>query len=62
MLQPIPKIGQTARQYATGLLTVLRTKVAQGPDRSFTVSNRVFYKELKEGACKIIDVNMILLT
>ena len=28
---------------------------------SFTVSNRVFYKELEEGACKIVDVNMILL-
>jgi hypothetical protein len=24
--------------------------------------NRVFYKELKEGACKIIDWNIILLT
>jgi hypothetical protein len=34
------------------------TKVAQGPDSAFTVSNRVFYKELEEGACKIVDVNM----
>ena len=28
---------------------------------SCTVSNRVFYKELEEGACKIVDGNMILL-
>lgn len=28
---------------------------------SFTVSNRVLYKELEEGARKIVDVNMILL-
>jgi len=28
----------------------------------FTVSNRVFCKELEEGACKIVDVNMILIT
>jgi len=62
MLQPAPKVGQTARQYAAGLLTVMGTKVAQGPDRSFTVLNRVFYKELGEGACKIIDINIILLT
>ena len=61
LLQPAPKVGQTARQYAAGLLTVRGTKVAQGPDRAFTVSNRVFYKELEEGACKIVDVNMILL-
>jgi len=54
-------VGQTARQYAAGLLTVRGTKVAQGPDRAFTVSNRVFYKELEEDACKIVDVNMILL-
>ena len=27
----------------------------------FTVINRVFYKELKEGAYKVIDVNIILL-
>ncbi|KAK0742689.1 hypothetical protein B0T18DRAFT_391609 [Schizothecium vesticola] len=39
MLQPVPKVGQTARQYAAG----------------------VFYKELEEGACKIVDGNMILL-
>jgi len=26
---------------------------------SFTVSNRVFYKERKAGACNIIDVSMI---
>ena len=61
MLQPAPKVGQTARQYAAGLLTVMGTKVAQGPDSTFTVSNRVFYKELEEGTCKIVDVNMILL-
>jgi hypothetical protein len=61
MLQPTPKLGQTTRQYAAGLLTVMGTKVAQGPDSAFTVSNRVFYKELEEDACKIIDVNIILL-
>ena len=32
VLQPAPKVGQTARQYAAGLLTVTGTKVAQGPD------------------------------
>ena len=61
MLQPTPKVGQTARQYAAGLLTVRGTKVTQGLDRGFTVSNRVFYKELEEGVYKIVDVNMILL-
>ena len=29
--------------------------------RGLTVSNRMFYKELKEGACKIVDVNMMIL-
>ena len=35
------------------------TKVTQVPDREFTVSIRVFYKEL-EGACKIVDANLII--
>ena len=44
-----------------GVVDSKGTEVTQGPDRAFTVSNREFYKELKEGACKIVDVNMILL-
>ena len=48
-------------QYAAGLLTVGGTKVAQGSDRIAHCLNRVFYKELEEGACKIVDVNIILL-
>jgi len=31
MLQPAPKVGQTARQYAAGLIDSEGTKVAQGP-------------------------------
>jgi len=61
MLQPAPKVGQTARQYAAELLTVGNKGWRSGPDSRFTVSYRVFYKELEEGACKIVDVNMILL-
>ena len=59
MLQLAPKEGQTARQYAAGLLTVRGTKVTQGPDRG-SLSYRVFHKELKEGAYKIIDVSIEL--
>ena len=33
------------------------TKVAQGPDGSLP-PYRVFYKELEEGACKIVDGNI----
>ena len=61
LLQPAPKVGQTARQYAAGLLTVGSEGWRSDPDSGFTVSNRVFYKELEEGACKIVDVNIILL-
>jgi len=61
MLQPTPR-GQTARQYAA-------IRFVDGGERRLrkvqtglcTVSNRVLYKELKEGACKIVDGNMILL-
>ena len=37
-------------------------KKFHSPDWGFTISNKGFYKERKEGAYKIIDVNMILLT
>ena len=63
VLQPAPKVGQTVRQYAAGLLTVREQglrKVQTGG--GVTISSRVFYNELKEGICKIIDVNMILFT
>jgi hypothetical protein len=43
-----------------GAIDGVGTKVAQGPDGSLP-SYRVFYKELKEGACKIVDGNIILL-
>ena len=61
MLQPAPKVGQTARQYAAGLLIVRERRLRKVRTVTFTVSNRVFYKELEEGACKIVDVNRILL-
>ena len=54
-------MGQTARQYAAGLLTVRERRLRKVQTVAFTVSNRVLYKELEEGACKIADVNMILL-
>jgi len=53
--------GSDCKAVRRGVVDSEGTKVAQGPDRAFTVSNRVFYKELEEGACKIVDVNMILL-
>ena len=60
MLQPAPKVDQTAGQYAAGIVDGgeqrLR-KVQTGRYRH----NRVFYKELKEGTYKIVDGNMILL-
>jgi hypothetical protein len=43
-----------------GAIDGVGTKVTQGPDGSLP-SHRVFYKELEEGACKIVDGNMILL-
>jgi hypothetical protein len=43
-----------------GLLTVGNEGCARSR-RVVTISNRVFYKELEEGACKILDWNMILL-
>ena len=61
MLQPAPKVGQTARQYAAGLLTVREQRLAQRSRQGVHCLNRVFYKELEESACKIVDVNMILL-
>jgi len=33
-----------------GVINGEGTKVAKGPDRGFTISNRVFYQELKEGS------------
>lgn len=40
---------------------MMGTKVAQGSDRVVHCLDRVFYKELEEDACKIVDVNMTLL-
>jgi len=54
-----PKWGQTTRLEAVGLLIVVVQRLPQRPDRSYTVSSRVFYKELEEGTSKIIDVNSI---
>ena len=55
-------MGQTARQYAAGLLTVGSEGRRSGPDGRFIISYKVFYKELDKGTYKIIDVNIILLT
>ena len=44
-----------------GVINSKGIKVTQGPDRAFTISNRVLYKEPKEGTYKIVDVNMMLL-
>ena len=60
-LQPAANVGQTARQYAAGLLTVGEQRLTQRSRQGVHYLNRVFYKELKEGACKIVDVNVILL-
>ena len=54
--------GSDCKAVRRGVVDSEGTKVAQGPDREFTISNRVFYKELEEGTCKIVDVNMTLLT
>ena len=61
VLQPAPKEGQTVRQYAAGLLTVGEQRLTQRSRQGVHCLNRVFYKELEEGACKIVDVNIILL-
>jgi len=54
-------VGQTARQYTAGLLTVGEQRLTQRFRQGVYCLNRVFNKELEEGACKIIDVNIILL-
>ena len=43
--------GSGCKAVRRGVVNSEGTKVAQGPDRAFTVSNRVFYKELEEGVC-----------
>jgi len=65
---PRKKSVTTCTQGGSDCKAVRRGVVDSGEQRlrkvqteSFTVSNRVFYKELEEGACKIVDVNMILL-
>ena len=54
-------MGQTARQYAAGLLTVREQRLAQRSRQGVYYLNRIFYKKLEEGTYKIIDVNIILL-
>jgi hypothetical protein len=44
-----------------GAINGVGIKVTQGLDRSLP-SYRVFYKKLKEGTCKIVNGNIILLT
>ena len=61
MLQRAPKVGQTETQYAAGLLTITEPRLRKVQTASFTISNKVFYKKLEEGTCKIVDVNIILL-
>ena len=61
VLQSTPKVGQITRQYTAWLLTVRDQRLRKVQTVMFTVSNKMFYKELEEGACKIVDVNMILL-
>ena len=41
-------------------MTVRERRLRKVQTVAFTVSYRVFYKELEEGARKIVDVNMIL--
>ena len=62
MLQPAPKVGHTAKQYAAGLLIVREQRLRKVRTGRLLSQNRVFYKELKEDTYKIIDANIILLT
>ena len=62
MLQPVPKRSDYKAVRRGGSLTVGERRLRKAQTESCTVSNRVFYKELKEGACKIIDKNITLLT
>ena len=61
MLQSAPEEGQTARLDAVRVIDSVGTKVDARSRQSFTVGNRVFYKEFEEGVYKIIDVNSVLL-
>jgi hypothetical protein len=54
--------GADCKAVCRGVVNSKGIKVAQGPDCGFTIGDRVFYKELEKGTCKIIDVNIILLT
>ena len=53
--------GLDCKAVCRDLLTVREQRLRKVQTVAFTVSNRVFYKELEEGTYKIIDVNMILL-
>jgi len=61
VLQSAPEEGQTASLGAVRVIDSMGTKVDARSRQSFTVGNRVFYKELEEGVYKIIDVNSVLL-
>ena len=55
-------MGQTARQYTAGLFDSDGNEGCRKVQTvTFTVSNRLFYKELEEGAYNIVDVKVILL-
>lgn len=53
--------GSDCKVVRRGFVDGVGTKDTEDPDGAFTVLNRVFYKELKEGACKIVDENMYCL-
>ena len=59
MLQPEPEGGSDGKAVRHGVIRQWGTKVTQGLDRGFTISNRVFYKELEKGTYKIVEMNIV---
>jgi len=62
VLQPVPKGSDYKVARRGGSVNGREQRLRKVQTGSCTVLNRVFYKELEEGTCKIVDGNIILLT
>ena len=55
VLQPTPKVGQTARQYAAGLLILIGIKVCKVKIKSFTISDRMWSQGALHIASEVME-------
>jgi len=62
VLQPVLQESDCKAARRKGFVNVGNKGCVRSRLACAVVLNRVFYKELKEGACKIVDENIILLT